>query len=472
MKSILVGTGDQKVLRTINTCFQNDGKPDSAPTKTEVLSLIQNNRYDLIFIDLDMLLEDVSSDSYKAAMQPFWNHHSATEIIVMTHQSNLRKAVMAVKAGARSYLTYPIDPEELKHVTESINESIILESELDYLRDKFWQIDSLELVQTNNGLMREVFSKIRSVSPTKSTVLILGETGTGKSMLAKLIHQHSNRKDAQFISVHCGAIPDTLMESELFGHEKGAFTGAVRRKLGKFEIAKRGTIFLDEIGTITPSAQVKLLQILQDGTFQRVGGEETLVANVRIITATNIDLKKMCDDGQFRKDLFYRLNVFPIEIPPMRERKVDIPFIGNNILKKLNKFYPKDIHAIHPSVIAAFEAYEWPGNIRELENLIERAYILETSSILTPESFPNELFDAVTTPVFITTGDCLTLAEVRRSGVEEIERKYLKEILAKNNGKINESAKSSGIGTRQLNKLMNKYGLRKEEFKGANSQPG
>ena len=170
--------------------------------------------------------------------------------------------------------------------------------------------------------MKMVFDKIRSVALTKSTVLLTGETGTGKGVLANLVHRHSNRRDAQFISVHCGAIPDTLLESELFGHEKGAFTGAVRRKLGKFEIASGGTIFLDEIGTITPSAQIKLLQVLQDGTFQRVGGEETIEANVRVIAATNADLKKMCDDGHFRKDLYYRLDVFPIELPPLRGRVV------------------------------------------------------------------------------------------------------------------------------------------------------
>jgi DNA-binding NtrC family response regulator len=313
--------------------------------------------------------------------------------------------------------------------------------------------------------MKNLFGNIRSVSPTKSTVLLMGETGTGKSMLAKLIHQHSNRKDAQFISVHCGAIPDTLLESELFGHEKGAFTGAVRRKLGKFEIAKGGTIFLDEIGTITPSAQIKLLQILQDGRFQRVGGEETLEANALVITASNADLKNMCDKGEFRKDLYYRLNVFPIKVPSLKERIDDIPFLCEVILKKLNQFSPKEIRGIYPQVIEAFKRYDWPGNIRELENLMERAYILETSSILTPESFPNELFELESIPINMLTSDSLTLAQARQNGIEEIERNYVKDVLARNRGKISDSAQEAGISTRQLNKLMNKYGLRKEEFK-------
>jgi transcriptional regulator with GAF, ATPase, and Fis domain len=313
--------------------------------------------------------------------------------------------------------------------------------------------------------MRNVFDKIRSVSPTKSTVLLTGDTGTGKSVLAQLIHQHSNRRDAQFISVHCGAIPDTLVESEMFGHEKGAFTGAIKRKLGKFEIANGGTIFLDEIGTITPSAQIKLLQVLQDGTFQHVGGEETIKTDVRVIAATNADLKNMCDEGQFRKDLYYRLNVFPIEIPALRERFEDIPLFIDTFLKNLNKFSLKEINAAHPQVLDAFSRYSWPGNIRELENLIERAYILETSDQLTPESFPGELFESDSTPVFIPSSEDLTLTAARQRGVEEVERNYLKDVLTRHKGKIGDSAKVAGISTRQLNKLMNKYGIRKEEFK-------
>ncbi len=467
MGSILIVTKEQSALRTISSCLRNVYRIEATDTKNGALNLLHQKRYDLTFVDLNILLEDVSDENYKAALQPFWNLYASIEIIVMAQQPDLRKAVMVVKAGARNYLTYPIDPEELKHIPESINKSIIMESELVYLRDKFWQVDSWELVQTKTTVMKNVFAKIRSVSPTKSTVLLAGETGTGKNMLAKLIHRHSNRKDAQFISLHCGAIPDTLLESELFGHEKGAFTGAVRRKLGKFEIARGGTIFLDEIGTITPSAQIKLLQILQDGTFQRVGGEETLEANVRVIAASNTDLKQMCDEGKFRKDLYYRLNVFPIEIPPLRERKEDIPFLCDVILKKLSAFYPKNITALHPHVLTAFENYDWPGNIRELENLIERAYILETSSVLTPQSFPKELFESESGITYLASDASLTLAQVRQLGIEEIERNYLKQVLMRSNGKINETAREAGITTRQLNKLMNKYGLKKEEFKSS-----
>jgi transcriptional regulator with GAF, ATPase, and Fis domain len=282
--------------------------------------------------------------------------------------------------------------------------------------------------------------------------------------MAQLSHKHSNRRDRQFISVHCGAIPDTLLESELFGHEKGAFTGATRRKLGKFEIARDGTIFLDEIATISAAAQVKLLKVLQERTYERVGGEQTLETQARIIAATNMDLKQMTEAGTFRKDLFYRLNVFPIEIPPLRDRKEDLPLLAELFVQRLNQFYNKEITGVHAAVLRAFEAYDWPGNIRELENLIERAYILETSTLLTPDSFPGELFS--TAPVAQVPMDAShTLAEVRRRGIEHIERQYLKELLTAKKGRIKDSAAHAGITTRQLHKLLTRYHIHKEDYK-------
>jgi DNA-binding NtrC family response regulator len=464
---ILVVSTEQEVFRAIHTCFRHGHRVDKASTKDAAMEMLRKKRYDFLFIDVEILRESVPGNGYKAALQLFWHVYPSIEIIVMSCQEMIREAVMAVKAGASNYLTYPVSADEVKYVTESVQESLIVQSELDYLRDQSWQSDSLEFVQTESTLMKKVLDKVRSVAPTKSTVLLIGETGTGKGVLAKLIHRHSNRRDAPFISVHCGAIPDTLLESELFGHEKGSFTGAIRRKLGKFETAMEGTIFLDEIGTITPSAQIKLLQILHDGTFQRVGGEETIEANVRVVAATNTDLKKMCEEGKFRKDLYYRLNVFPIEIPPLGERVEDIPHLAEVFLKKMNKFNQKEIHDIHPQVLEAFRNYPWPGNIRELENLMERAYILETSFVLTPESFPSELFESEAPLASVSVDACLTLSEMRSKGVEDIERHYLKELLAQNRGKIKDSSTAAGITARQLHKLMKKYGIRKEEFKSS-----
>jgi len=384
--------------------------------------------------------------------------------VVMADKDRIRSAVNTVKAGAADYLTYPIDPSEVRLVVADLEAIRITSSELGHLRDQFWGPEIRQAVQTRHPVMQQVYDKIRLVARTKSSVLLTGETGTGKTMLAKLIHSHSNRSDQAFISVHCGAIPDTLIESELFGHEKGAFTGADHKKLGKFEIAKEGTIFLDEVGTLTPSAQIKLLQVLQDSTFSRVGGAETLKAGARIIAATNDDLKAAVANSRFRKDLYYRLNVFPIDIPPLKQRADDIPYLIDLFLKRLNNEMLKNIHSVEVRVTAALKKYAWPGNIRELENIIERAYILEQSSVLTPESFPTELFDGEMTMAVVPVSAQMPLAAARQLAVEDFERQYLKELLSANLGRINRSAEIAGITSRQLHKLMQKYHLHKEEF--------
>jgi DNA-binding NtrC family response regulator len=464
MKYVLVGSKDQAACNAIRTSLASEYRVDVASSRKICLEMFRKKRYEFLFVDVELLRESMRDSNYKAGLQPFWHMYPTAQIIALSPQEMIREAVKAVKAGAGDYLTYPIDPAEIKYVTESLYESEIMESELDYLRDRFWQEDSLGIVRTRNPLMNEVFNKVRSVAPTKSTVLLGGETGTGKGVMARLIHQHSNRKGDPFISVHCGAIPDTLLESELFGHEKGAFTGAVRRKLGKFEIAQGGTIFLDEIGTLTPSAQVKLLEVLQDGTFHRVGGEATIEADVRVIAATNTDLPALCEENQFRKDLYYRLNVFPINIPPLSERIEDISSVVEVILGRLNRFNLKEIHDVHPEVLDGFRHYSWPGNIRELENLMERAYVLETTSVLTPESFPSQLFASGGLPQ-VKPDVSLTLTEARRKGTEELERRYLEKLLTLNKGRIKESANAAGISTRQLHKLLTRHGIRKETYK-------
>ena len=331
--------------------------------------------------------------------------------------------------------------------------------------DDFWNPDVLKVVNTRSPQMRQTFEKVKSVAPTKTTVLLLGDTGVGKGTLAKLIHQHSSRKNEAFIHVHCGALPDTLAESELFGNEKGAFTGAEKRKLGRFDSAQKGTIFLDEINTISSTMQIKLLQVLQDRIFQRVGGESPIEADVRVIAASNSDLQEMCDQGLFRKDLYYRLSVFPLEIPSLQQRSEDIPDWIYYLLDWFNKHYFKDIQNADPIVVKALQGYAWPGNIRELENVIERAYILETSSVLRPESFPRELFSGINNTSKAAMDLTQPLAEVRRQAVEHLERNYLQELLTEHKGRINRASETAGITTRQLHKLLTKHGIRKEDFK-------
>jgi DNA-binding NtrC family response regulator len=467
MRYILAATEDQAATEIIRAAFRRPFHVDAAATVRDCREFLRKLRYEFSFIDLDLLggLGEVRGDS-GAAFRGVRQAFPTVEVVVMTPPERAGEAVEAVKAGAANYVTYPLNVDEIRYVTESVHEGIRAQSELDYLRDRFWQSDSLDVVQTRNQAMRAVFDQVRLVAPTKSTVLLTGETGTGKGVLAKLIHRHSNRRVVQFIGIHCGAIPDTLLESELFGHEKGAFTGAVRRKLGKFELANRGTIFLDEISTLTPSAQIKLLQVLQERTFQRVGGETVIEADVRIIAASNKDLGQMVEQGLFRNDLYYRLNVFPIEIPPLRERREDIPQLTEIFLRQMNRFNHRGIHYVHPLVMEAFQRYPWPGNIRELENLVERACILESSSILTPTSFPAELFtgapSALPAPA-VRTG--LTLAETRALAVTEAEKSYLQELLARTGGRINRTAESAGVTVRQISKLMRKYNIRKETFR-------
>jgi DNA-binding NtrC family response regulator len=468
--AILLGTGNTEAADSLREVFRHKYQVDVATAKLECLNWSKRRHYEFLVLDIALLLPEngVKTDQshYRGELTPFWLLLPNTDIIVMTRQETIREAVLAVKAGAADYVTFPVDPEEISLVTERIFEDKRNASELDYLRDRFWARDSHDLAPTHSPMMETVLDKLRSVSPTRTTVMLYGETGTGKGVIARLIHRHSNRRGHQFIGVHCGAITETLVESELFGHDKGAFTGAFKRKLGKFEIASGGTIFLDEIGTISSSTQIKLLQVLQDHSFQRVGGEETIECDARVIAATNMNLKEMVDSGSFRRDLYYRLNVFPIEVPSLRERKEDIPLLAETFLKRLNLLYGKEIHGIHSQVIEAFQRYNWPGNIRELENLIERAFILETGPVLTPDVFPVDLFEADRQEV---AGACLnpcgTLAEVRALGVERIEKQYLAEVLTANRGRISESAKQAGISTRQLHKLLTKYGIRKEAFK-------
>ncbi len=467
MKSILVVSKHPDAFRVIDSCFGSEYEVDSAINRDEALSMVAKKPYALIFIDVELLRHTEVAHKHKVAMEMFWSMSSSSEIIVMSQQETIREAVSAVKAGATDYVMSPIHPEEVKYVVESIYQDIATRTELDFLRSQFWQSDSLDVVQTKNHGMKDVLAKVRLVAPTKTTVLLIGETGTGKSLLARLIHRHSNRRDDQFIPVHCGAIPDTLLESELFGHEKGAFTGALRRRLGKFEIAHGGTVFLDEIGTLTPSAQIKLLQVLQDGTFQRVGGEDTIIVDVRVISATNVNLKQMVDEATFRKDLYYRLNIFPIEIPALCKRTEDIPYLANLFLKRQDRLGEKSIHSIHPEVVEAFRKYPWPGNIRELENVIERAYVLATAHMLTKDDFPSEIVGSEPAAASVSVDSTLSLSEIRRNAIEVAEAAYLRELLGESQGKVRLASEKAGITPRQFSKLIGRYGIRKEEFKSS-----
>ncbi len=465
MKSLIIISSSADTIDTINAVLQSEFQITITARIEDALNMLHRKYYDLAFVEIEALFSGLPEKDYKHVLNQFWEAYPTIEIVVMASKQWVREAVKAVKAGASGYLTHPIDKTEVALIAASIRENLIKDSELEYLRIQFWKTGSKALVRTKNQEMMKFLDQIRIVAPTKSTVLITGETGTGKSLMAKLIHAHSNRAEAPFVAVHCGAIPDTLIESELFGHEKGAFTGADRKKLGKFEIAGEGTIFLDEIGTISPALQIKLLQVLQDGIFSRVGSEISLASHARVIVATNIDLTKEVGEERFRRDLFYRINVFPVELPPLQKRSEDIPMLAEGILDRLNKEFSKNIDGIHPLVMEALQNYSWPGNIRELENLIERAFLLETSDQLMPDAFPSELMEMAAPDIPSAVSSKLPFSASRNKAIEDFERQYVKDLLNRNSGKINLSAEEAGFSTRHLHKLMLKYGIRKERFK-------
>lgn len=442
----------------LSDCVQVDALPTA-------LEKHRRSPFDLIFADLEQFDTISEISRHRETILSFKKNNPVAKLILIAPRDAIRETVHLIKAGADDYVTCPTSKHELHLVLAACRDEVSHALELDYLRDRFWKAEWLDIVHSLNPDMRAVFEKIRAVAPTIATVLLLGETGTGKGLLARLTHWHSLRCDKPFIAVHCGAITETLIESELFGHEQGAFTGAIRKKLGKFEVARNGTIFLDEIGTIPPSLQIKLLQVLQDGTFSRVGGEETLHTDARIIFATNADLEKLVAEGHFRKDLYYRVKIFPIEIPPLRERIEDLTHLTEAFLQKLQERYNKPISGLHPSVAEAFRTYGWPGNVRELENVLERAYILERSNMLTPQNFPADMMPYEDFRVKDRSMAGLSLAEARQLVIEDFEKRYIRDLLTRNKGRINISAKEARITPRQLNRLMNQYTIVKEHFK-------
>ncbi|MFP4408213.1 MAG: sigma-54 interaction domain-containing protein, partial [Spirochaetaceae bacterium] len=299
--------------------------------------------------------------------------------------------------------------------------------------------------------MQRIFELVKQVAPTKASVLITGESGVGKELIADAIHNASNRKEKPFIRVHCAALSESLLESELFGHEKGSFTGAVARKRGRFELAHTGSIFLDEIGEIEQSVQVKILRVLQEKKFERVGGEETLEVDVRIISATNRDLKQAIEEGRFREDLFYRLNVVNIHIPPLRERKEDIPLLTSAFIKEFAQENDKPVEGIDPKARAALYNYPWPGNIRELRNSIESAVVMCKGNIIAPEDLPPSITrESDDDYIRISVGS--TLAEA--------EREIIRSTLAAQNGNKSRTAEILGIGRKTLHRKVDEYGLR------------
>ncbi len=389
--------------------------------------------------------------------------YPAMGFILLAETGSIEGAVEAIARGAGNYLPKPVAPEVVLKVVQELSERRDLREEVQYLKGRLHERYGIDTIIARSPAMEEVFKKIRAVAKTNSTVLIQGETGVGKELVANVIHLQSERVKGRFLAINCGALPDTLLESELFGHEKGAFTGADRLKLGKFEIASGGTLFLDEISAVSQAMQVKLLRVLQEHKITRLGNHDEIPVDVRVICATNKDLKAMVAEGSFREDLFYRVNVFPILVPALRERREDIPLLAAYFLKGFRSAMKKNITEISDEVMRALKMYDWPGNVRELENLIERAVIMEESRTLTAECFPPEVMELE--PLVAEYDEDLPLDAARQQIMERFEKEYLTLLLERYNGKIAECAGHAGISPRALHEKMKKHSLFKEDFK-------
>lgn len=428
----------------------------------------ENENYDYVFVNASIFHFQnfqLKGSHVHSVLEHLQEHFSESKIIVFAKKELIDEMAIIVKSGVSDYLTLPIIRDELLLLTEDIKRIAIEEEGFDYLTGHFWDKTFKSQMNTQSKIMKDVYLKVRQVSEKSANVLLTGETGVGKNVIANLIHCHSDRRSKPFVSVHCGAIPESLLESELFGHEKGSFTGAIKRKLGKFELANGGTIFLDEIGTMTMSAQIKLLQVIQDSTFQRVGGEVDIKLDIRIIAATNIDISDHIERGSFREDLFYRINVFPITIPALRNRKEDIPNLLSVFLKRYNDLYHSSIQDFSTDVLYAAKNYDWPGNIRELENLVERACIMESSDTLSMSSFP--ILDRTSNENHYDGEEAiaLPLMTARQIIIDKFEKGYFEERLLENKGKIREVSKAAGIGARQTHKLLAKYDLQAGDYR-------
>ncbi|OGP52268.1 MAG: two-component system response regulator [Deltaproteobacteria bacterium RBG_13_43_22] len=378
-----------------------------------------------------------------------------TWVVLMTAYGTVEKAVEAMKLGAYDYLSKPINLEELLILLERIESSILLTRENRQLREELKEKFSFEGLITQSSKMEEVLSLVARVAPSQSTVLIRGESGTGKGLIAKIIHYHSPRSTGPMITINCAAIPENLLESEIFGHEKGAFTGALFQHRGKFEQAQGGTLFLDEIGDLSPALQAKLLRMIQEKTFERVGGNKTIRVDVRVISATHQDLESSIQERQFRQDLYFRLNVVPLFLPPLRERREDIPLLVDYFLQKFGRENNKKDLEVSKEARELLLRYPYPGNVRELENLVERAVVLCRDPLITSRDLPFHLKEGVGEPAGVVFPSDLTLPEQ----LEELERHLIQQALKEMGGVQTRAAEKLGISERVLRYKLQKYGL-------------
>ena len=430
----------------------------------EALAACERANFDLIISDIKMpkmsgieLLKTLRGKSLKSG-----NDVLDVAFVMMTAHGTVETAVEAMKLGASDYITKPFNAQEVLMVIDKVFEQQRLKEENRYLRNEVLGKYNVENIISQSPKMDRIFEMIANVAMTDSTVLVQGETGTGKELVARAIHYGSKRKRNKFVAINCGALADNLLESELFGHEKGAFTGAIKQKIGKFELADQGTLFLDEIGNVSPAMQIKLLRVLQERQFERVGGTRTIETDVRIIAATNENLEKAVEEGDFREDLYYRVNVIPIELPPLRERKEDIPLLAKHFVEKLSHGRIKNVSE---EAVRTLMSYDWPGNVRELENIVERSIILERGPELLRVDLPTKTHRKSEGNDLLSFNEDQPLEDVREQAIDMVEKEYMKRILSRYHGSIKRAAEHAGLTTRSIHGKMKKFDLRKENFK-------
>jgi DNA-binding NtrC family response regulator len=448
--SLLLVDDDRRVLESMADWLRSQGYDlDTAAKYADALECLRRKQYALVLADVRL----GDGDGFDLLEQCRRNW-PGTQVILLTGYGTPDGAIEAIRAGAFDYLTKPlIDDELLMAVERSLSQRNVI-TENRNLRAQLDRRVGLDNVIGRDAHMMRVYDMINSVADTRATVLITGESGTGKSMIARAIHRRSSRSKGPFVEVACGALPETLLESELFGHVAGSFTGATGEKMGKFLQADGGTIFLDEIGTASPALQVKLLRVLQELKFEPVGGTKTYEVDVRVILATNEDLSKLVAEGKFRQDLYYRINVINIELPPLRSRVSDIPLLAHAFLEQVREDTRREVTGFAPEALAALERYHWPGNVRELQNVVERAVLLGKEPIITVADLPTEVRGSTGVVVTATAGQ-RTLKEA----LEGPERQIILNVLESNGWNRNMTADQLGINRTTLYKKMKRLGL-------------
>jgi len=437
---------DELVMReSLAGWLERDGhRVEKAESGEECLEKLAVNRFDILLLDIKM--EGMSG---LEVLKQVKENDPDVAVIMITAYGSIRSTIEAMKNGAHDYLLKPFDPNELGMVIEKILESQAQARENLYLRERHKELVRFESMIGQSASMQKVFDLIRDAAPMDSTVLITGETGTGKGLAAKAIHTNSPRRDGPFVAVNCGAVPEHLMESELFGHQKGAFTDAKENKKGRLELAHGGTLFLDEIGEISMRMQIDLLRVIEDRVFYRVGGTQPIEVDFRVVAATNKNIREAVKTGEFREDLYYRLNVISFEMPPLRGRKEDIPLLANHFLQRFIRETNKPISGISREAMDEMMLHEWPGNIRELENAIERAVVVGKSAKITDRDLP------------ILNVEGMALPEDH--SLKAVEKTYIMSVLNNNDWNIAKSAKILEIDRTTLYNKIKRYNLRKSD---------